>query len=265
MPRPIRALTDVSQGHCYSPTFSVNGSPDVFVNDKPVVRIDDNYGQTHCCGPACHQMGPVLGGSTTVFANGKGIHRDGDKISCGDVGDNGSTDVLIDEGVSVSQSQSANAYTDIQDPENTIGYTVGLPVLDYKLNSLDLITYQTCNKIYVESWLSSVGRLAVVPEYYTPIKEEDTGKDIKDETIPKIMSVDPPFPYPYKIDLNTGVITLTGDVTNFYLSSVHVITVNNYVSEYFERPTIVTFYLSTASRPIYFGNQGGTIRSFDCT
>lgn len=263
MPKPIRANIDLSQGHCHPPTFSLVGSPDVIINGYPVVRIDDNYSQTHCCGIACHQMGLALGGSTTVFANGKGIHRDGDKISCGDVGDNGSSDVLIDESSAASESSNANAYTDPNDPENTIGYTVKPLVLDYNLNSYDLVVYETCNKIYQDSWLSSVGLVSLVPEYYNPIREEDTGIDIQDQTIPRKLTIDPPLPYPYTIDLNTAVISLIGPVTNHYSNSIHTLTASNYVSEYFNEEIVIQFTLSARPEPnpVY---TGGQVRVFNC-
>jgi uncharacterized Zn-binding protein involved in type VI secretion len=270
MARAIRATQDLSQGHCYSPTFSLVGSPDVFVNGKPVVRQTDNYSQTHCCGPACHAMGIAEQGSTTVFVNNLGIHRDGDKISCGDVADNGSTDVLIDEGSPYGSPNSPefgippNAYSDPSDPENTTGYTVGGPVLEYNISSSSLIVYRTCNKIYIDSWTSSSGRVALIPEYYSPILEENTGITIRDETIPKIMEVDPPLPPPYNIDLNTGIITLTGEITQFYSDSIHTITVNNYVSEYLERPTKVIFNLSASQKPVSFNTGSGGIIYFNC-
>jgi hypothetical protein len=207
-------------------------------------------------------MGPVLGGSTTVFANGKGIHRDGDKISCGDVGDNGSEDVLIDEGSS-SGGQGSNSYTDPSDPENTIGYTVEPLVLNYNLTSFNLVVYETCNKIYQESWLSSVGLISLVPEYYTPIQEEDTGLEIQDQTIPRKLTIEPPLPYPYSIDLNTAIITLNGPITNYYNDSVHTLTASNYVSEYFNEEIVIQFTLSARPKPnpVYTGVQ---ISVFNC-
>jgi len=262
MPKAIRATIDLSQGHCYSPSPSLMGSPDVLVNSFPVVRVDDNYSQVHCCGPACHQMGPVLEGSTTVFVNGKGIHRDGDKISCGDVGDNGSENVLVDEGSS-SGGQGSNSYTDPSDPENTIGYTVKPLVLNYNLKSFNLIVYENCNKIYQDSWLSSVGLVSLVPEYYTPIQEEDTGLEIQDQTIPRKLTIEPPLPYPYLIDLNTAIISLTGPVTNYY-SSTHTLTASNYVSEYFNEEIVIQFTLSASQKPVSFNTGSGGIIYFNC-
>jgi uncharacterized Zn-binding protein involved in type VI secretion len=90
----FRANTDYSQGHCYGPRKCLNGSSDVFVNGKPVVRKTDNYGQTHTCGDDTHSMGPAVVGSSTVLVNGLGIHRTGDLISCTDRAGLGSPDVF---------------------------------------------------------------------------------------------------------------------------------------------------------------------------
>jgi|TARA_R110001592_G_scaffold86120_1_gene254186 uncharacterized Zn-binding protein involved in type VI secretion len=49
-------------------TAYAEGSPDVFTNGAKTVRIGD---KTSCTDPA-------TGGSSTVFVNGKGVHRKGD-------------------------------------------------------------------------------------------------------------------------------------------------------------------------------------------
>lgn len=58
----------------------IQGSPDVFVNGQPLVRIGDAV-QGH--GPGVH-AGPVMAtGSGDVFCNGIGACRAGDLASCG--------------------------------------------------------------------------------------------------------------------------------------------------------------------------------------
>lgn len=95
MPSVIRATIDLSQGHEGRPgQASLNGSPDVIANGKPVVRIDDIYGVSHCNSDNCHDMAKAKTGSSKVIVNGKGIHRNGDSIECGDVASNGSPDVF---------------------------------------------------------------------------------------------------------------------------------------------------------------------------
>jgi len=94
MPRVIRKGVDDSAGHgCYPPRSADEGSPNVFVNGIPVVRVGDHY-PTHCCpGGPCHD-GVASGGSSSVFVNGKPVHRNGDAISCGDTASNGSPNVF---------------------------------------------------------------------------------------------------------------------------------------------------------------------------
>ncbi len=74
MPGIVRVGTDKHVGHS-SPTPNpfhktpyATGAANVFVNGAKVVRIDDT---TACTDPA-------VGGSTNVFAEGKGVHRQGD-------------------------------------------------------------------------------------------------------------------------------------------------------------------------------------------
>lgn len=94
MSKVIRKGIDASKGHCYPPKVCLNGSQDVLVNNIPIVRVGDNYGQKHTCGDNSHSMGPATGGSSNVFANGKKVHRNGDSISCGDKANNGSNNVF---------------------------------------------------------------------------------------------------------------------------------------------------------------------------
>ncbi len=68
------AGTDVAGG------ADIQGSGDVFVENKPVVRISDAVAG-HGRGP---HAGPVMSaGSGNVFANNIGVCRAGDPASCG--------------------------------------------------------------------------------------------------------------------------------------------------------------------------------------
>lgn len=63
---------------------AVVGSPDVNVNGKPAVRVDDTGIHAACCGP---NIWKAVGGSATVFINGKRAHRRGDADQhCGGMG-----------------------------------------------------------------------------------------------------------------------------------------------------------------------------------
>ncbi len=51
---------------------AIAGSPDVFVNGRPALRVDDVGIHAICCGP---NMWTAKAGSSTVFINGKAAHR----------------------------------------------------------------------------------------------------------------------------------------------------------------------------------------------
>lgn len=63
---------------------AIGGSPDVFTNNLPSLRVDDPGVHAACCGPntwTCQQ------GSATVFINNKAAHRMGDADKhCGGMG-----------------------------------------------------------------------------------------------------------------------------------------------------------------------------------
>ena len=74
---------------------AIMGSPDVSINGRPALRVDDVGIHAVCCGP---NMWKAKDGSGTVFINGKAAHRNGDPTKhCGGDGKliEGSEDVLI--------------------------------------------------------------------------------------------------------------------------------------------------------------------------
>ncbi len=217
MPRIIRMGLDLSQGHCYNPKPSLIGSIDVFVNNLPVVRQFDSYSQIHSCGPDTHSMGIALEGSPTVFVNGLGVHRDGDKIACGDVADNGSLDVFVDENTGGSSGGTGG---------NTIGYTVGRPILTYPM--YDILIYTNCNKLYApDSMINGIGTL--FGDLYTEITEEDTGVIFKDYSVPiKNFEVFPNLPSFLSIDPITGDLRVIDNVVPT-LRTTYTIIFNNFV------------------------------------
>lgn len=77
---------------CIGP--AIQGSPDVNVNSRPALRVDDIGVHAACCGP---NMWTAQAGSGTVFINKKKAHRlnDADK-HCGGMGKmvEGSADVI---------------------------------------------------------------------------------------------------------------------------------------------------------------------------
>lgn len=95
MPAATR-LGDNTAGHGWSPTPSIKGSPDVFVNSLASIRIGDDYAVHSMPYPpvAPHKLNSAQG-STTVYANGLAMTRVGDVLSCTDTVAFGSSNVFI--------------------------------------------------------------------------------------------------------------------------------------------------------------------------
>ena len=98
MPKAAR-LGDICTGHeCWPPRPNVEGSPNVFVNGKPLHRQGDAW-DTHCCTHpgvphGCHSS-VLASGSSTGYVNGKQAGRIGDPVACGGVDATGSPNVFI--------------------------------------------------------------------------------------------------------------------------------------------------------------------------
>jgi uncharacterized Zn-binding protein involved in type VI secretion len=69
----------------------ITGSPDVFINGNPAVRVGD---QVRPHGRRAHRSATMVSGSSTVFINGISAVREGDVASCGHA-ISGSDDVII--------------------------------------------------------------------------------------------------------------------------------------------------------------------------
>ena len=82
MPMATR-LGDVCTGHgCFPPRPSVAGSPNVLVNNIPIVRVGDMYAPHGC--PTCPpHPAPLAAGSSTVLVNNMPAGRMGDAVGCG--------------------------------------------------------------------------------------------------------------------------------------------------------------------------------------
>jgi uncharacterized Zn-binding protein involved in type VI secretion len=73
---------------------AIVGSPDVFVNGRPALRVGDKGIHAACCGP---NTWTAISGSFTVLINHKPAHRMGDQDQhCGGLGQmiEGSNDVI---------------------------------------------------------------------------------------------------------------------------------------------------------------------------
>lgn len=88
----IRMGVDNTQGHCFEPIPFIEGSPDVFVNNIPVVRQGDMI-PPHCCSDVCH-VGAAVGNSSGVYANNRLIEVQTNNLTCGDHAANGSPDTF---------------------------------------------------------------------------------------------------------------------------------------------------------------------------
>ena len=92
MPQVTR-LGDLCTGHaCWPARPSIEGSPNVFTNNKETVRVGDLY-IVHCCAGDCH-VGHLLHGSPNVYANNKQVGRITDPIDCGSLVAQGSPNVV---------------------------------------------------------------------------------------------------------------------------------------------------------------------------
>ncbi len=103
-----------SDGHgclgCTHPVTgpAVAGSPNVFVNSKPALRVGDPGIHAACCGP---NKWSAASGSATVFINGKAAHRMGDSTShCGGSGNliAGSGNVFVGDSAGIGGAPAGN-------------------------------------------------------------------------------------------------------------------------------------------------------------
>jgi uncharacterized Zn-binding protein involved in type VI secretion len=82
----LRATVDYAGG------LILTGSPNVFINGKPVVRVGDAVAPH---GSGAHGSAVMATGSATFSVNGIPVCRVGDLATCGDVGSPGSTQTIF--------------------------------------------------------------------------------------------------------------------------------------------------------------------------
>lgn len=86
-------LYDVCSGHgCYASRTNISASLNVFINFRGAHRWGDVWAPHSCSGET--HSGVLVGGSMTVFVNGRPLGRMGDAISCGSVAITGSLNVF---------------------------------------------------------------------------------------------------------------------------------------------------------------------------
>jgi uncharacterized Zn-binding protein involved in type VI secretion len=103
---------DIGSGHgChFPPTPATEGSPDVYVNGRPLMRVGDAYVPHPCVlGHAPPHGRKLAKGSASVFINGKPAGRIGDAIDCGGKAQTGSSNVFIGDKGPKTKGQSAKA------------------------------------------------------------------------------------------------------------------------------------------------------------
>lgn len=92
MPAVVR-MGDMCTGHaCFPPRLNDGGSSNVFINGIGAHRQGDHW-LLHKCGKAIHD-GTMQGGSGSVYVNGKPLARVGDMVSCGSAAAMGSSNVF---------------------------------------------------------------------------------------------------------------------------------------------------------------------------
>lgn len=77
MKKILRANVDTAGG------VITSGSPNVFINGEPVVRIGDLVAYH---GNSPHNNAVMIEGSSNVFVNNIAVCREGDHASCGHIG-----------------------------------------------------------------------------------------------------------------------------------------------------------------------------------
>ena len=93
MPAAVR-YADLCSGHdYYLPRLSIQGSTNVFINERAAHRFGDAWSQ-HACVAGRH-AGVMASGSKNVFVNKRPLARVGDLVSCGSVAATGSKNVFV--------------------------------------------------------------------------------------------------------------------------------------------------------------------------
>jgi len=94
MPSAAR-LGDIASDHDGAgPTPGIEASQDVAIDGIAAMRQGDDF-ESHACPDESAHRRSLVGGSRSVFINGKPAGRAGDAISCGGIVTAGSTTVFI--------------------------------------------------------------------------------------------------------------------------------------------------------------------------
>jgi len=203
-----RVATDLSQGHCWPPMSPIPGAGSVLIEGYPAMKVGDSYNaHPGPCGTVGPHAGVAVGGSPDVFVEGVPVHRDADEISCGDVADIGAMTVFAN-----GAGRTGAAGGPGVGPNETVGYTVGIPEFTYPGMKGDEIII----KLPISSFKGFVNPTAVgsncsfslrLSEAYSPLEEEDTGTIIKNFPGPAltVQSGQNTVTSPGRPELNTAI------------------------------------------------------------
>ena len=192
----VTRVGDSNTGHDACPSVPLTaGSPDVFVNGRPVCRVGDSYA-VHGCPTHTPHVPHLQQGSPNVFVNGIPVSRIGDAVHCGGSVMEGSPDVFINEmpGDSSSggsgSSGSGSGSTDQGGTGTTDGgsSTAGIPnsiwgeSANMVMNAVELAARTATNYVILNSYVKFLGTdkenlMLCLPEIATAEAERAKGND----------------------------------------------------------------------------------------
>ena len=201
-----RVATDLSQGHCWPPMSPIPGAGSVLIEGYPAMKVGDSYNaHPGPCGTVGPHAGVAVGGSPDVFVEGVPVHRDADEISCGDVADIGAMTVFAN-----GAGRTGAAGGPGVGPNETVGYTVGIPEFTYPGMKGDEIIIKIPIPV-TQPRSMAVGSTCTFSlpllEAYSPLEEEDTGTIVKNFPGPAltVQSGQNTVTLPGRPELNTAI------------------------------------------------------------
>ena len=117
MSKKAGRLGDLGSSHgCFPPTPAISGSPNVLINGRPALRVDDPL-LLHACPNCPPHPRKMAKGTASVLINGKPACGTGDDVNCGGVLITGSSDVLIDEYDEKANAEPAIDFKDVPEAQ----------------------------------------------------------------------------------------------------------------------------------------------------
>jgi len=166
--------TNLTQGHCWVPTWpqSVNRKGSVFVEGRKAMGVGDSFfPHIPSCTvpPTTHPVQAILG-SPNVFVEGVPILRDGDPLSCGDVADGGSQNVLANGGGDSGPGGNKSN-------RGSTGYTRGKPEIFYPVQKN--VYYVIEHAFNVKKFSKGCPFEIKIQDAWTPLIEEGSNQVFK--------------------------------------------------------------------------------------